>query len=272
MSAGAATVPPPRRFLQGESGGLADARLPWYFCPREDAVPYFVLSYFRTAVKIKSVEFAGAIGQPGQAAPESARGMPQVAFSGRSNVGKSSLINRLLGRTRTAIARVSAQPGKTQEINFYRVRSDLGDFFLVDLPGYGFARAPEPLRKKWESVIHGYLSSSADLTGVVQLIDFRTGPTPDDLRSVEYLSDLGLPVLFALTKSDKLTATRRKEAFAEIVRTLQIEEDQAVAFSSLKGDGREELLETLGALLFPTAGPAADDAAADDGAEEDGEA
>jgi GTP-binding protein len=208
-------------------------------------------------LKIKSVEFAGAIGQPGQAPPESTRGMPQVAFSGRSNVGKSSLINRLLGRTRTAIARVSATPGKTQEINFFHVRSDLGDFFLVDLPGYGFARAPEPLRKKWEAVIHGYLSSSTDLTGVVQLIDLRTGATPDDLRSVDYLAELGLPVLFALTKSDKLTATKRKESFAAITRTLQIEPDQAVLFSSLKGDGREELLDTLGALLFPPSDPEA---------------
>jgi GTP-binding protein len=209
-------------------------------------------------LKIKSVEFAGAIGQPGQAPPESTRGMPQVAFSGRSNVGKSSLINRLLGRTRTAIARVSAQPGKTQEINFYRVRSDLGDFFLVDLPGYGFAKAPEPLRRKWEAVIHGYLTSSTDLTGVVQLIDLRTGPSPDDLRSVDYLAELGRPVLFALTKSDKLTATKRKEAFAQITRTLQIEPDQAILFSSLKGDGREELLDTLGALLFPAPEEAAE--------------
>jgi GTP-binding protein len=215
-------------------------------------------------VKIKSVEFAGAIGQPGQAAPESARGMPQVAFSGRSNVGKSSLINRLLGRTRTAIARVSQQPGKTQEINFYLVKSDRGEFFLVDLPGYGFAKAPQPLRKKWEAVIHAFLSTSTDLRGVVQLVDLRTGPSPDDLRSVDYLAQLGLPVLFALTKADKLTATRRKEAFAAAVKTLEIEPDQAIAFSALKGDGREELLETLGALLFPEAG---DEAPQEDGGE-----
>lgn len=219
-------------------------------------------------MRIKSVEFAGAIGQPGQAAPESTRGMPQVAFSGRSNVGKSSLINRLLGRTRTAIARVSATPGKTQEINFYRVVSDLGDFFLVDLPGYGFARAPEPARRKWEAVIHSYLSTSKDLSGVVQLIDLRTGPTPDDLRSVDYLTELGLPVLFAFTKSDKLAAMKRKEAFTATVRTLEIEPDQAIAFSSLKGDGREELLDTLGALLFPAAEPEAgtpeEEGAADD--------
>jgi len=216
-------------------------------------------------VKIKSVEFAGAIGQPGQAPPESARGMPQVAFSGRSNVGKSSLINRLLGRTRTAIARVSATPGKTQEINFYRVRADLGDFFLVDLPGYGFARAPEAVRQKWEGYINSYLRRHEDLVGVVQLIDVRTGPTPDDLRSVDFLAEMGIPVLFAFTKADKLTATKRKEAIAQAVKALEIEPDQAIAFSALKGDGREELLETLGALLFsPTEDAPAEDAPADD--------
>ncbi|HEX6036868.1 ribosome biogenesis GTP-binding protein YihA/YsxC [Longimicrobium sp.] len=214
-------------------------------------------------MRIKSVEFAGAIGQPGQPPPESARGMPQVAFSGRSNVGKSSLINRLLGRTRTAIARVSATPGKTQEINFYRVRSDLGDFFLVDLPGYGFARAPEEARKKWEKYISSYLSRGEDLAGVVQLIDLRTGPTPDDLRSVEYLAELGLPVLFAFTKSDKLTATKRKEAFDKTVKALGIEPDQAIAFSSLKGDGRDDLLETLGALVFPQGDESADEDGSD---------
>jgi len=210
-------------------------------------------------MRIKSVEFAGAIGQPGQPPPESARGMPQVAFSGRSNVGKSSLINRLLGRTRTAIARVSQQPGKTQEINFYRVRSDLGDFFLVDLPGYGFARAPEELRKKWEKFIHAYLSAGTDLIGVVQLVDLRTGPTPDDLHSVDYLAELGIPVLFALTKADKLTATKRKQAFDQAVRTLQIDAEQAIAFSALKGDGREELLDTLAALVFPATDEPAED-------------
>ena len=218
-------------------------------------------------MKIKSVEFAGAIGQPGQLPPESARGMPQVAFSGRSNVGKSSLINRLLGRTRTAIARVSAQPGKTQEINFYRVRTDRGDFFLLDLPGYGFARAPGDVRRKWEAVISGFLSNAPDLTGVVQLVDLRTGPTPDDLRSVEYLAELGIPVLFVLTKADKLTATKRKEAFSRAVTDLQIDDDQAIAFSSLKGDGRDELLDTLEALVFP-AGAEGDGEPADGGADE----
>jgi GTP-binding protein len=204
-------------------------------------------------MRIKSVEFAGAIGQLGQAQPEPVSGLRQVAFSGRSNVGKSSLINRLLGRTRTAIARVSQEPGKTQEINFYFVRADPGDFCLVDLPGYGYAKVPKELRDRWQPLIHGYLSKSAELAGVVQLIDMRTGPTPEDLRSVDYLAELGIPVLFALTKADKLTKTEREKAFAKAVKKLEIDPDQAIPFSAPKGDGREELLETLGSLLFPEA-------------------
>lgn len=199
------------------------------------------------------MEFAGAIGQVGQAQPQSANGVKQVAFSGRSNVGKSSLVNRLLGRTRTAIARVSAEPGKTQEINFYLVHADLGDFFLVDLPGYGFAKVPKALREKWRPLIHGFLSNSRELAGVVQLIDLRTGPSPDDLQSVEYLAELGVPVLFVFTKADKLSKTDREKAFARAVKKLGIDADQAIAFSSLKGTGRDELLETLSALLFPEA-------------------
>jgi GTP-binding protein len=176
-----------------------------------------------------------------------------VAFSGRSNVGKSSLINRLLGRTRTAIARVSQEPGKTQEINFYAVRADPGDFYLVDLPGYGYAKVPKELRDRWQPLIHGYLSKSEELAGVVQLIDLRTGPTPEDLKSVDYLAELGVPVLFALTKADKLGKTEREKAFAKAVKKLGIDADQAIPFSSPKGDGREELLETLESLLFPEA-------------------
>jgi GTP-binding protein len=205
-------------------------------------------------MRIKSVEFAGAIGQLGQAAPEVARGAMQVAFSGRSNVGKSSLINRLLGRTRTAIARVSAQPGKTQEVNFYNVRADPGDFFLVDLPGYGYARAPKELRERWKGVLHEYLASNPDLRGVVQLVDVRTGPTDDDLRSVDYLAELGVPTLFVFTKSDKLNKSKLDEAFTKHVTKLGIDPDQAILFSATKGSGREELLETLGALLFPDVG------------------
>jgi GTP-binding protein len=202
-------------------------------------------------MRIKSVEFAGAIGQIGQAPPESAVGALQVAFAGRSNVGKSSLINRLLGRTRTAIARVSAEPGKTQEINFYNVRSDLGDFFLVDLPGYGYAKVPQGLREKWGPLIQGFLSSNPDLRGVVQLVDVRNGPTDEDVRSVDYLAELEVPVLFVLTKVDKLNSREREKLIPKAIQTLGVDADQVILFSAPKGTGRDELLETLGALLFP---------------------
>ena len=202
-------------------------------------------------MRILSVEFAGAIGQIGQAPPESAVGALQVAFAGRSNVGKSSLINRLLGRTRTAIARVSAEPGKTQEINFYDVRSDLGSFFLVDLPGYGYAKVPHGLRDKWRPLIHGFLSKNPDLRGVVQLVDVRNGPSDEDVRSVDYLAELGVPVLFVLTKVDKLNAREREKLIPKAIQTLGVDRDQVILFSSTKGTGRDELMEALGSLLFP---------------------
>ena len=204
-------------------------------------------------MRIKSVDFAGAIGQLGQAAPESIAGLRQVAFSGRSNVGKSSLINRLLGRTRSPIARVSGNPGKTQEINFYHVRAEPVDLCLVDLPGYGYAKVPEALRVRWRPLIGGFLSGSESLAGVVQLIDLRHGPTPDDLRAMEFLVELQLPVLFALTKADKLKPMQRKKAVEKVVKELGVAPEQIVPVSAHSGEGIETLLETLGSLLSPDA-------------------
>jgi len=204
-------------------------------------------------MNIHTVEFAGAIGQVGQAAPESVAGLRQVAFSGRSNVGKSSLINRLLGRTKTPVARVSQQPGKTQEINFYRVASDEGEFCLVDLPGYGFAKVSKELRGRWGKLIDGFISASPSLAGVAQLIDMRHGPTADDQRAIEYLASRDLPVLFMLTKADKLKATQRAAALREITRALGVSEEQVIPFSATTGEGRDTLLETLSALLLASA-------------------
>ena len=215
-------------------------------------------------LRIKSVEFVGAIGQIGQPPPEAVLGMPQVAVAGRSNVGKSSLINRLLGRTRTAIARVSAQPGKTQEINFYRVRTHLGEFFLVDLPGYGYARVPEELRGRWRPLIHSFLSGSPDLRGVLQLIDIRSGPTEDDMQSVDYLAELEIPAFFALTKSDQVKASKRASYVTRWVKALGVEADQVLPFSSLKGEGREELLGILASLLFADGESGGDSPGADE--------
>ena len=204
-----------------------------------------------TGLRIKSVEFAGAVAQPGGPRPGE---LPQVAFSGRSNVGKSSLINRLLGRTRTAVARVSATPGKTQEINFYRILA--GDdareheFFLVDLPGYGFARAPQAVRRRWRPLIESYLAGTPELRGVVQLIDARHGPSVDDHRMLEYLSLTGLPTLFALTKVDKLKSRQRTQKVAAAIAALGIDVEQAIPFSATTGEGREELLESIRTLLI----------------------
>lgn len=200
-------------------------------------------------MRIKSVDFAGAIGQIGQAQPASVEGLAQVAFAGRSNVGKSSLINRVLGRTRTPIARVSQNPGKTQEINFYHVRAEPTDFALVDLPGYGFARVPKAIRDRWQPLINGYLSGNPALAGVVQLIDMRHGPSREDLRAIEYVAELALPVLFVLTKADKLSATERQKAMQKIPVRLGIDSDQVLPVSAHSGYGMEELLETIGSLL-----------------------
>lgn len=201
-------------------------------------------------MKLKSVEFAGAIAKPGQAPPDV---LPQIAFSGRSNVGKSSLINRLLERHRKEIARVSATPGKTQEINFYRVRAEIDgtddDFFLVDLPGYGFARAPKKVREQWRPLIQGYLGKTEELLGVVQLIDARHDPTADDLQMIEYLSSIEMPTLCVLTKIDKLKSAERERRLDTTPRLLGIDAEQVLPFSSTSGEGRDLLMDSLDHLL-----------------------
>ncbi len=164
------------------------------------------------------------------------------------------MINRFLGRTRTAIARVSAAPGKTQQVNFYDVRAEVAAgrearFYLVDLPGYGYARAPSALRKTWRPLMDSYLSGTPELQGVVQLIDVRHDPTPDDMQMVDYLAGLGLPTLFVLTKLDKLTNRQRPQRIARAVLQLGIEAEQAVAFSAHTGEGRDELLASVEDLL-----------------------
>ena len=202
---------------------------------------------------IRTVEFAGAIGQIGQAAPASVAGLPQLAFSGRSNVGKSSLINRFLGRTRTPVARVSQTPGKTREINFFRVEADLGDFVLVDLPGYGYARASGELRERWGKVLGSFMEGTNELRGVVQLIDIRHGPTEDDMRAIEQLQELGMPTLFVLTKADKLKMQRRQEAIRTITADLGIDAGQVIAASSVSGMGMDELQDAVSGLMITPA-------------------
>src|SRR4249919_1484226 len=156
----------------------------------------------REPLVIRSLEFLGGMASAGGWRPEPT--MPEVAFAGRSNVGKSSLLNRLVHRRK--LARVSNTPGRTREVNFFRVNDS---FVLVDLPGYGYARVSKERRAEWKPLIEGYLQSSPQLRGIVQLLDIRHDPTNDDRHMLDFLGELGVPTIVVLTKIDKLTATQR---------------------------------------------------------------
>lgn len=194
-------------------------------------------------LKIRTVEYAGTLATPDGPIPGS---LPQVAFSGRSNVGKSSLINLLLRRHRSKIAHVSGQPGKTQAVNFYRVNDT---FFLVDLPGFGYARVPKAMRDSWKRLVEGYLSREEGLRGVVHLVDCRRPPTDQDLEMLDYLAGIGVPALVVLTKIDKLKKSQRAKAMRTATERLGVDPDQVVPVSSRTGEGREALLAALADLF-----------------------
>ncbi|MBR5826215.1 MAG: YihA family ribosome biogenesis GTP-binding protein [Clostridia bacterium] len=162
--------------------------------------------------------------------------MPEVAFSGRSNVGKSSLLNKLLNRK--ALARVSSMPGKTVTINFFRV----DDCRFVDLPGYGYAKVSHDEKIRWSELMESYFASGRDIRVVVQLIDMRHKPSEQDLDMIEYMVANKLPFIVALTKADKLNKTERMNCLTEICSVLaKYGNIPVVPFSSTKGDGVEEL-------------------------------
>ncbi len=166
--------------------------------------------------------------------------MVQIAFSGRSNVGKSSLINSLLGRK--SLARVSSAPGKTITVNFYDVDKKL---FLVDLPGYGFAKRNPADKAQWSALTDGYFTRNPNLDLlklVIQLVDSRIGPTADDEMMLQYLSECNIPFLVVATKCDKLNATERKKSEELLKNHPHIPADTPILFySSLKNIGKQEL-------------------------------
>jgi GTP-binding protein len=170
--------------------------------------------------------------------------LPEVAFIGRSNVGKSSLLNSLVGRS---VARVSGSPGKTTLLNAYR----LPTFYLVDLPGYGFARAGKAARAGYRSLVTRYLSRRPTLAGVVWLLDIRHPPSKDDREFQELLIESGRPVLAALTKADKLSRGQRAERVRALARELELPDDQMQPTSSHSGEGIAELAEALLRLAAP---------------------
>ncbi len=173
--------------------------------------------------------------------------IPQIALSGRSNVGKSSLINTLLGRK--SLARVSSAPGKTITINFYEIDKKI---FLVDLPGYGFAKRPKEDQVKWQMLTDGFFTRNPNidrLAAVAQLVDSRIGLTDDDRAMVDYLRAAEIPYFIIATKVDKLNATERKNNLAAIAADPALDEDTVIVpFSSLKNEGRDEVLRQIGMM------------------------
>lgn len=192
-------------------------------------------------VNVNNVSLSISAGAPKQfvRAP-----LPQIAFSGRSNVGKSSLINTLLNRK--SLARVSSAPGKTITVNFYDVDKKL---FLVDLPGYGYAKRTKEDQLKWSTLVDGYFTSNPNidlLRLVVQLIDSRIGLTKDDREMVEFLNEVGLPYVIVATKTDKLNKTEREKAVNSLVTDPSIlPGTQIILFSSESKEGKNDVWDVI---------------------------
>ena len=167
--------------------------------------------------------------------------LPEIAFLGKSNVGKSSLINTLMQRK--SLARISQAPGKTQTINYYKVNDSL---YFVDLPGYGYAKVSQELRQKWGKMIERYITSSPTLKLICLLVDIRHEPTENDRLMYEWIKYHGYKVLLILTKADKLKRSVLNKHIKMIEKALKVaDEDMVVAFSSETKQGREEVYEII---------------------------
>jgi GTP-binding protein len=190
-------------------------------------------------VKIESVGFVLSAGSAAEC-PESDLG--EIAMSGRSNVGKSSLLNSLFGRK--GLAKVSNTPGKTQRLNYFLVNDR---FHVVDLPGYGFAKAPAKARNQWSRMMQDYLRTRRQLVAVVQLVDARHEPSREDREMVQWLRDEQLPFCLVATKADKLAPTKRAAALRALAGALELPAAHPMqCYSSETGDGRNELRAWIG--------------------------
>lgn len=167
-------------------------------------------------------------------------GYPEIAFAGRSNVGKSSLINRLLNRR--DLVKVSSVPGKTQSLNFFQLGENL---YLVDLPGYGFAKVPRKIKNDWKGLISSYILNRQTLICVVVIIDIRHEVKSQDLELVTWLKNEHIPLLLVYTKQDKLTANKRLHQAAVLDAGFGISKTERVLFSAKTGEGREELISKI---------------------------
>ncbi len=191
---------------------------------------------------IRSIEFLGGLASVGGWRPEIT--VPEVAFAGRSNVGKSSLLNALVRRK--AFARVSRTPGRTREINFFLVN---GSFVFTDLPGYGYARVSKTQRAAWEPLIESYLRGTKQLRGIVQIYDSRRDLSPEDRTMLGFLAETGVPAIFVATKVDKFSKRAAAERIAGIERQLGFEGAEVIPFSAVTGEGRDEVAAAIEQLI-----------------------
>lgn len=194
-------------------------------------------------MEIKSASFVTSLAEYREEPPVT---LPQLAVVGKSNVGKSSLINALCGRKK--LCKTSSTPGKTRLINIFLINED---FHLVDLPGYGFAKVDKAEKKRWGVMMERYFQESSLLRHVLQLVDIRHEPTQDDVTMNRYLRQMGIPFTVVATKADKISRGARMKQLAPICRALLVQPWELIAFSSEDGTGREELLERVETLMRP---------------------
>ena len=173
-------------------------------------------------------------------------GLPEIAIAGKSNVGKSSMINRVC--TRGRLAKVSGTPGKTRLLNVFRINDD---FHLVDLPGYGFARVSKAEQRRWAGMMEGYFAGSSLLCHVLHLVDIRHEPTAEDREMNAFLRASGLPFSVVATKADKISRGARMKHIAAICRALQVQPWEVIPFSSEDGTGRDAVLALFDRVLAP---------------------
>ncbi|WP_129124829.1 ribosome biogenesis GTP-binding protein YihA/YsxC [Geomonas oryzae] len=172
--------------------------------------------------------------------------LPEIAFAGRSNVGKSSLVNVLVNRKN--LVRTSSTPGRTQLINFFQVNDD---FMLVDLPGYGYAKVPLAVKKDWRPMMETYLAKRKNLRGVVLILDIRRVPTEDDLQMLTWLRAYSVAPILVVTKCDKLSKNERARQTAVIAEKLGVAKGELTFFSALNKEGRDAVWARIDALLAP---------------------
>lgn len=185
-------------------------------------------------MRIVSADYIISAAGPGQYPGE---GQPEIAFAGRSNVGKSSLINRLVNRK--TLARTSSSPGKTRLLNFYYINKD---FYFVDLPGYGFAKVARDIKAQWGKMIEDYLKNRPNLKAVVHLIDIRHAPSMEDRQMHDWLKHFGIPVIIAATKADKIPRGKWQKHTRLIIESLQpLPDSPVIIFSAETGQGRDEM-------------------------------